>query len=146
MIREKSQSMALYLFVKNVLTKTTFILLLLLFNVLLLYNVANMFSWSETIAYILLQQWFQRYVEVLPSITASGNGQVEYLVVILHLSVSFEDTNEDYLMVADTIGVNRSTARGIVARYIREGRIAEQLYVNFSTNKPRAKTTPSAKA
>ena len=83
---------------------------------------------------------------MLPSITASGNGQVEYLVVILHLSVSFEDTNEDYLMVADTIGVNRSTARGIVARYIREGRIAEQLYVNFGTNKPRAKTTPSAKA
>ena len=28
-------------------------------------------------------------------------------------------------MVADTIGVNRSTARSIVARYIREGRIAE---------------------
>ena len=83
---------------------------------------------------------------MLPSITASGNGQVEYLVVILHLSVSFEDTNEDYLMVADTIGVNRSTARGIVARYIREGRIAEQLYVNFGTNKPRAKTMPSAKA
>ena len=64
---------------------------------------------------------------MLPSITASGNGQVEYLVVILHLSVSFEDTNEDYLMVADTIGVNRSTARSIVARYsIREGRIAER--------------------
>ena len=39
----------------------------------------------------------------------------------------FEDTNEDYLMVADTIGVNRSTATGIVARYIREGRIAERL-------------------
>ena len=30
------------------------------------------------------------------------------------------------LMVADTIGVNRSTARSIVARYIREGRIAER--------------------
>ena len=27
-------------------------------------------------------------------------------------------------MVADTIGVNWSTARSIVARYIREGRIA----------------------
>ena len=39
---------------------------------------------------------------------------------------AFEDTNEDYLMVADTIGVNRSTARSIVARYIREGRIAER--------------------
>ena len=83
---------------------------------------------------------------------------------------AFEDTNEDYLMVADTIGVNRSTARSIVARYIREGRIAERprggtnnvrvdnemkdclndiLNDNcmfFGTNKPRAKTTPSAKA
>ena len=39
---------------------------------------------------------------------------------------AFEDTNEDYLMVADTIGVNRSTARSIVARYIQEGRIAER--------------------
>ena len=39
---------------------------------------------------------------------------------------AFEDTREDYLMVADTIGVNRSTARSmIVARYIREGQIAE---------------------
>ena len=38
---------------------------------------------------------------------------------------AFEDDNEDYLLVADTLGVNRSTARGIVARYIREGRIAE---------------------
>ncbi|PFX18911.1 Helicase required for RNAi-mediated heterochromatin assembly 1 [Stylophora pistillata] len=69
-------------------------------------------------------------------------------------------------MVADTTSVNRSTARSIVARYIREGRIAErprggannvrvdneirlperhferQLYVNFGTNKPRAKKTP----
>ena len=33
---------------------------------------------------------------------------------------AFEDTNEDYLMVADTIGVNRSTARSI------EGIIAER--------------------
>ena len=39
---------------------------------------------------------------------------------------AFEDTNEDYLMVADTIGVNRSTARSIVARYIHEGQIAER--------------------
>ena len=39
---------------------------------------------------------------------------------------AFEDTNEDYLMVADTIGVNRSTARRIVARYIRERRIVER--------------------
>ena len=39
---------------------------------------------------------------------------------------ALEDVNEDYLMVADTIGVNRSTARSIVARYIREGRKAER--------------------
>ena len=26
---------------------------------------------------------------------------------------AFEDDNEDYLLVADTLGVNRSTARGI---------------------------------
>ena len=36
---------------------------------------------------------------------------------------AFEDEAEDYLLVADTLGVNRSTARGIVAQYIREGRI-----------------------
>ena len=38
----------------------------------------------------------------------------------------FEDEEEDYLVVANTLGVNRSTARGIVARYIREGRIQER--------------------
>ena len=38
---------------------------------------------------------------------------------------AFEDETEDYLHVADTLGVNRSTARGIVARYITEGRINE---------------------
>ena len=39
---------------------------------------------------------------------------------------AFEDEAEDYLLVADALGVNRSTARGIVARYIREGRIVEK--------------------
>ena len=39
---------------------------------------------------------------------------------------TFEDEEEDYLLVADMLGVNRSTARGIVARYIREGRIQER--------------------
>lgn len=39
---------------------------------------------------------------------------------------AFEDKEEDYLLAADTLGVNRSTARGIVARYIREGRIRER--------------------
>ena len=38
----------------------------------------------------------------------------------------FEDLEEDYLVVADTLGINRSTARGIVARYIREGKIQER--------------------
>ena len=40
---------------------------------------------------------------------------------------AFEDVSEDYLTVAATIGVNRSTARTIVARYLRGGRIAERL-------------------
>ena len=39
---------------------------------------------------------------------------------------AFEDVHEDYLAIAETIGVNRSTARGIVSRYVREGRIAER--------------------
>ena len=39
---------------------------------------------------------------------------------------AFEDEAEDYLLLADTLGVNRFTARGIVARYIREGRIRER--------------------
>ena len=40
--------------------------------------------------------------------------------------MAFEDEEEDYLLVADTLGVNRSTARNIVARYIREGKIRER--------------------
>ena len=40
---------------------------------------------------------------------------------------AFGDTSEDYLMVADTIGVNRSTAKSMIAaRYRREGQIAER--------------------
>lgn len=35
---------------------------------------------------------------------------------------AFDNPNEDYLTVADTLGVHMSTARGIVAIYIREGR------------------------
>ena len=38
---------------------------------------------------------------------------------------AFEDEQEDYLLVADTLGVNRSMVRGIVARYIAEGRIRD---------------------
>ena len=40
--------------------------------------------------------------------------------------MAFEEEEEDYLLVADTLGVNRSTARNIVARYIRDGRIRER--------------------
>ena len=39
---------------------------------------------------------------------------------------AFEDVNEDYLIVADTLGINRSSARSIVSRYVTEGRIAER--------------------
>ena len=41
--------------------------------------------------------------------------------------LAFEDEPEDYLLVAAMLGVNRSTARGIVARYIRERRTREGL-------------------
>ena len=39
---------------------------------------------------------------------------------------TFEGEHEDYLLVADTLGVNRSTAKGIIAKYVREGRIRER--------------------
>ena len=39
---------------------------------------------------------------------------------------AFEEPEQDYLVVADTLGVNRSTARGIVARFIRESRVDER--------------------
>ena len=39
---------------------------------------------------------------------------------------AFEEEAKDYLLVADTLGVNRSTARGIVARYIKEWRMRER--------------------
>ena len=35
---------------------------------------------------------------------------------------AFEELDQDYLTVADTLVVNRSTARGIIARYMRENR------------------------
>ena len=41
---------------------------------------------------------------------------------------AFEDENEDDILVADTLGVNRSTARSIVARYIPEGNIEERAH------------------
>ena len=39
---------------------------------------------------------------------------------------AFEDPHEDYLLVVDMLGVNSSTARGIVATYVREGRTHER--------------------
>ena len=39
---------------------------------------------------------------------------------------SFEDPTEDYLMVADSSGVNLSWARGILTCYIRDGRVQER--------------------
>ena len=39
---------------------------------------------------------------------------------------TLEDPTEDYLSIADTLGVNRSTARSIVATYLREGRVSER--------------------
>ena len=38
----------------------------------------------------------------------------------------FKDEAEDYLLEADTLGVNGSMARGIAPRYIREGRTRER--------------------
>ena len=42
------------------------------------------------------------------------------------ISRAFVDVKEDYLLVADTPGINKPTARSIVSRYVREGRIAER--------------------
>ena len=39
---------------------------------------------------------------------------------------AFNDPAQDYLSVADTIGDNRSTARGIVRQHLQEGQIAER--------------------
>ena len=38
---------------------------------------------------------------------------------------AFENPHEDFLTVADALGINRSTARNIEARYVREGRVEE---------------------
>ena len=40
---------------------------------------------------------------------------------------AYKNEDEDYLLVVDALGVNRSTARGIVARFIREGRMHTEL-------------------
>ena len=38
---------------------------------------------------------------------------------------AFDDPEQDYLTIADTLGVNRSSAWGIVKRYLVEGRVEE---------------------
>ena len=42
------------------------------------------------------------------------------------LKNAWSGPDQDYLTVADTLVVNRSTARGIIARYMRENRTAER--------------------
>ena len=37
-----------------------------------------------------------------------------------------DDPFQDYLSAADTLGINRSTARGIVRRHLQEGQITER--------------------
>jgi len=49
---------------------------------------------------------------------------------------AFEDEAEDYLLVADTLGVYRSTATGILARYIREGRVRESRIISTAPLSP----------
>ena len=39
---------------------------------------------------------------------------------------AFEDPTEDYLSVAETMGVNRSTVRSIMTTYLCEGRVNER--------------------
>ena len=39
---------------------------------------------------------------------------------------AFQEEDQDYVMVADALGVNRSTARSIISRYIREKRVDER--------------------
>ena len=39
---------------------------------------------------------------------------------------AFDEPEQDYLSLADTLGINRSTARGIVRRYLEEGRVNER--------------------
>ena len=49
---------------------------------------------------------------------------------------AFEDVHENYLMVTDTIGVNKSTARSIVTRYVRERREKEEMLRSHSPFHP----------
>ena len=42
------------------------------------------------------------------------------------LAIAFDEQKQDYLSVADTLGISSSTARGIVRRYLEEGRMNER--------------------
>ena len=39
------------------------------------------------------------------------------------LVLAFEEPDEDYLELADTLRINRSTARGIIARYLQDNQV-----------------------
>ena len=39
---------------------------------------------------------------------------------------AYKAPEQDYLGTADNLGINRSTARGIIARYLRENRVDER--------------------
>ena len=38
---------------------------------------------------------------------------------------AYQSPKQDYLAMADNLGMNRSTARGIIARYLPENRVDE---------------------
>ena len=42
------------------------------------------------------------------------------------LVLAYKAPEQDYLAIADNLGINRSTARGIVAQYLRENRVDER--------------------
>lgn len=46
-------------------------------------------------------------------------------VVFQRLFTAFEDAREDYVVVADTLGVNHSAARRIIATFLKERRMEE---------------------
>ena len=42
------------------------------------------------------------------------------------LVCAYEAPKQDYLAIADNLGINRSTAREIIAQYLRENRVDER--------------------
>ena len=73
------------------------------------------------------QHWVKFYRDVCLGSPDTGYGPGKDIVR------AFEDVNEDYLIVPDTVGINRSTARINVSRYVREGRIAERPKITLGT-------------